>query len=153
MRELTGQGLGDLLVDDDIHVHTALSGGTKHVVKTVLLIASRRPTQIKLRAQPPVENVDAVPRLCSYCELGDLLTSWGAEGVCITLEGDGDSPKVRRAIDMPLDIARRLRCERGVPVSGINLALRLRQTPVGTMVIVRTMVVVTRLLVVLIAVK
>lgn len=61
---LTGQGLGDLFVDNDVDLDAPFGSGAEHVIQTVLLIAGRRPSEVELGAQPPVEDVDALPSLC-----------------------------------------------------------------------------------------
>lgn len=57
---LTGQSLRDLLVDNDPDLNAPLGGSLEHVVQPVLLIASGRSAKIQLRAQPPVQNIDAL---------------------------------------------------------------------------------------------
>ena len=46
--KLTGEGLGDLLVDNDIDLDTTLGGGLEHPIKAVLLILGRRAAQVQL---------------------------------------------------------------------------------------------------------
>ena len=61
---LTRQSRPDLLIDDDADLDTPVGGGLEHIVKAILLIAGRGPAQVELGAQPPIEDVDALPGLC-----------------------------------------------------------------------------------------
>ena len=63
---LERQSCLDLLIDDDSNFDAPFGGGFEHLIKTVLLITSRRSAQIELRTQPPIENVDTLLGLCSY---------------------------------------------------------------------------------------
>ena len=69
---LTGQGLGDLLVDNDVDLDAPLGSGAEHVIQAVLFIARRRSSEVELGAQPPVEDVDALPSLCRSNVRNDL---------------------------------------------------------------------------------
>lgn len=80
---LTGQSLGNLLVDNDMNLDTPLSSSMQHPVQTVLRILHRRTPQEQLRAQPPIQDID---------------------GLASLLQGNGNSPHVRAAIDIPLDV-------------------------------------------------
>ena len=66
IKPLTRQSCLDLLVDDDANFDAPFGGSLEHLIKTVLLITSRRSAQIELRTQPPIENVDTLLGLCSY---------------------------------------------------------------------------------------
>lgn len=57
---LTCQGGSDLLVHNDPHVDATIRGIEEHLVEAVPLIEGGRATQVELRAQPPVQNVDAL---------------------------------------------------------------------------------------------
>lgn len=57
---LTGQGLGDLLVDYDSDLDASLGGGLEHAVQSVLRVGCRGPAQVQLGTQPPVEDVDGL---------------------------------------------------------------------------------------------
>ena len=49
-RRLTCQSLSNLLVDDDMHLDTPIGRSSQHVVQSVLLIARRGSSKVKLRA-------------------------------------------------------------------------------------------------------
>ena len=66
IKPLTRQSCLDLLVDDDANLDAPFGCSLEHLIKTVLLIASRRSAQVELRTQPPIENVDTLLGLCSY---------------------------------------------------------------------------------------
>lgn len=59
-----GEGGLNFLVNDDVNLDTTLGGSLEHVVKAVFLILGRRTTEVQLRAQPPVQNKDALTSLC-----------------------------------------------------------------------------------------
>jgi hypothetical protein len=57
---LTCQGSLDFLVDNYVDLDATLGRSLEHVVKPVLLIRRRRPAEVNLRTQPPVQDVDAL---------------------------------------------------------------------------------------------
>lgn len=64
---LTCQSLSNFFVDDDINLNPPISRSPEHVVQPVLLIARRGSSEIELRAQPPIENINALSGLCMQC--------------------------------------------------------------------------------------
>lgn len=111
-RRLTRQGGLDLLVDDNLDAHAPLRRGLEHVVEAVPLVRGRRPPEVKLGTQPPVEDVDAL--LCGFA--GMALSIFGTFSTFLlrenpkrqlrirklTLERLGHGPEVRGAVDVPL---------------------------------------------------
>lgn len=83
MGRVTGQGLLDFLVDNDIDLDTTLGGAFDGLVESPFLVEEGGASQEELGGQPPVFNVD---------------------GFFGTLEGDGDGPHVVTAIDIPFDL-------------------------------------------------
>jgi hypothetical protein len=67
MHKLTCQGLFDLLVHNDVDLDATFGGSFEHVIESILLISRGRPTEVELRSEPPVEDVDALPRFCGLC--------------------------------------------------------------------------------------
>lgn len=59
-RRIKSEGGLDFLVYNDVHLDSTLGSRLKHGIKTILLVARRRPAKVQLRAQPPIENVDAL---------------------------------------------------------------------------------------------
>lgn len=72
-----------LFIYNDVDLDTPRSSSEKHPIKPILLVLRRRPSQVQLRAEPPVQDPD------------------GVSGI---LESHTDSPHVRAAVDVPLGI-------------------------------------------------
>lgn len=80
---VAADGLGDLLVDDDIDLDPGFGPPLQHLVQSPFLVVVGRPSQEQLRAQPPVFDVD---------------------GLLGFLQGDGNGVEVVLAIDVPLNL-------------------------------------------------
>ena len=80
---ILGCSLVHLFVYDDVDLDATLSSREQHAIKSVLLVLCRRPSQVQLRAEPPVQDPDSVSGI---------------------LKGHADSPHVRAAVDIPLGV-------------------------------------------------
>ena len=74
------KSLRDLLVDDDINLDTAVRSIEQQLVESVALVLRGGSSQVKLRAEPPVEDPD---------------------GVAGVLKCFGDCPHVAACVDVP----------------------------------------------------
>lgn len=83
MSRIAGQGLVNLLIDDNVDMDTTLSCTLQHLVETPLLRVVRGSAQEEFGRQPPILNVDRL--LCSF-------------------ECDRDGMEVVAPIDVPLDL-------------------------------------------------
>lgn len=83
MSRIAGQGLLNLLVDDDIDLDSTLGGTLDDLVEPPFLIEKGRAAQKQLRGEPPVGDVN------------------GLFGI---FQADRDRPHVVTTIDVPLDL-------------------------------------------------
>ena len=63
-RRVESEGGLDFLVHDDVNLDAAFGGSLEHSIETILLVTRRWSTKVKLRAQPPVEDIYALLRPC-----------------------------------------------------------------------------------------
>lgn len=54
--KLTRQHLFHLFIDHNIDLYPPLSSGLQHAIKSIILIPTRRPSQVQLRGQPPIHD-------------------------------------------------------------------------------------------------
>lgn len=60
------ESLGDLLVHDHPDLDSSLCCRLEHVVQAVLVVLRRRPAQVQLWGQPPVQDEDGLLSLCKF---------------------------------------------------------------------------------------
>lgn len=80
---VAANGLGNLLVDDDIDLHTGFSSPLQDLIESPLLVEVGWSSQEQLRAQPPVGDVD---------------------GLLCLLQSDGDGIEIVPTVDVPFDL-------------------------------------------------
>lgn len=72
-RRIKSEGGLDFFVHNDVDLDSSLGGSLKHNIETILLVSRWRSTKVKLRAQPPVEDIYALLRPCQTSVSGDAL--------------------------------------------------------------------------------
>ena len=83
MGRIAGKSLVDLLVHNNVNLHTSFGPTLEHLVQSPFLIEKRRPPQEQFRRDPPVCQVDHLLGL---------------------VQGSRDSPEVVQSIDIPLEV-------------------------------------------------
>lgn len=61
---VAGECCFDFFVDDDVDFDAALGCCFEHVVYSVFLVLGRRPSEVELGTQPPVQDENLLLRLC-----------------------------------------------------------------------------------------
>jgi hypothetical protein len=91
--KLTGKYILDFFVNYHIYFDTPLCSCLQHTVKPVLFIIGRRPSQIKLWAQPPIQDPNLTlgfferqrygPEICTAIDkpFGAILRPWRGKAV------------------------------------------------------------------------